>query len=155
MTDQPTAPPPPPPPPPPSSPPPPPPPPPPAPPAGGPSEELTSNDKLLAALSYPVPVLISLIILFTEGKDRPFQRYHAVQSLGYTVAWIIIFVVFFVCISVLTAVTAGVGFLATCVIPILWIAWIAIAIYYALQAYNGKYFEIPVITKFMHGQKWL
>ncbi len=39
------------------------------------------------------------------------------------------------------------------------IAWIAIAIYYALQAYNAKsfrkYFEIPVITKFMHGQKWL
>ena len=35
----------------------------------------------------------------------------------------------------------------------------AIAICYALQACNAKYFrkyfEIPVITKFMQGQKWL
>ena len=39
----------------------------------------------------------------------------------------------------------------------IWIAWIAIAIYYALQAYDAKYFrkyfEIPVITKFHAGSE--
>jgi uncharacterized membrane protein len=102
---------------------------------------ITSDDKLWAALGYPI-FIIALIMLFVEGKkDRPFIKFHAVQSLAVNVvAWVVA--------TILSIVTFGIG--AFC-FPVI----ILVLIWPAVLAYQGKYFEIPVVTKFIRGQHWV
>jgi uncharacterized membrane protein len=112
----------------------------------------SSNDRLLAALGYPIWI-VALIALLMEGpKDRPFTRYHAVQALGFNVA---AFIFYF-----------AVGILSFCVTQVLWILgclmWMLIfvpflaALYYAYLAYSkAQYFEIPLVTDLMQQQGWL
>jgi len=106
-----------------------------------PQEEITSDDKLWAAIGYPIPILPILVLVMEEKKNRPFLRYHAIQSLIFNV-------VLWVVITVVSIVTFGIG--AFCA-PILWLA----VFWPAWESYQGKYLEIPVITNLMKGQKWV
>ncbi len=101
--------------------------------------DITSDDKLWAALGYPI-FIIALIMLFMEGKkDRPFIKFHAVQALALNlVLWIVI---------IILSVTV---ILAICD-PVLWL----LMIWPAVLAYQGKYFEVPLVTKFLRGQHWI
>jgi uncharacterized membrane protein len=119
-----------------------------------PTTDLTDNDKLMAALSYFFSPIVPIIILLVETmKARPYQKYHAVQSLGLFVVsigyTIIACILFFAC-SIVTA-----GVLSIC-LWILFLVPLVPFVYYAIIAYtSGQYFEIPVLTKFMMQQGWL
>lgn len=103
--------------------------------------EITSDDKLWAALGYPIPILPIIVLLMEEKKDRPFLKFHAVQSLAFNIAvWVIIFVI--------SLVTLGIG--AICA-PIFWL----VTLWPAYEAYQGKYLELPVITNFIKKQGWV
>lgn len=123
-------------------------------------QKITDDDKLMGLLAYVISVIVPLIILLSEaGKTRAFQRYHAIQSLGFSVAWVIFTLLISVCACVLSiplaVVTAGLGiFFWLCLIPIYFVPWI-IAIYYGIRAYQGEYVEIPALTNFMTQQGWL
>lgn len=122
-----------------------------------PAKDVTDNDRLMAGLAYASQVVIPLIVpavvlLAEESKERPFQRYHAIQSLGFLVA------------AVIYQVLAGIiscGLLAIigpCLVCVLW--WLFLlpvipALYYAYQAYQGLYFKIPLLTDFLVENKWL
>ena len=102
--------------------------------------ENNSNDKLLSALTYPLP-LVGIIVLVSDSmKNNPLLRTHAVQSLALAV--------------VLLVVTFVLGFIPVvgCFAPIL---WLAVTLYYAYQAYQGKDVNIPVVTDFCKNQKWI
>ena len=121
------------------------------------SELVTDNDRLMAALAYATQVVIPIVIpgimlLSEENKKRPFQKYHAVQSLGFLVAAIIYEVLATIVFTGFTAITAG------CLACVLWVLFLLPAIpaaYYAYQAYQGVYFEIPLLTEFLVQNKWL
>ena len=50
-----------------------------------------SDDRLVGLLNYVVPVLLPAIVLISESSEkRPFQRFHAVQSLGLSAAMILV-----------------------------------------------------------------
>ena len=102
--------------------------------------DINSDDKLWAALGYPI-FIIALIMLFVEGKkNRPFIKFHAVQALALNIVlWIVEII--------LTRIHGLIG----CISPILWL----IMIWPAVLAYQGKYFEVPVITKFLRDQHWI
>jgi uncharacterized membrane protein len=123
-------------------------------------QEITDNDKLMSLLSYVIWLIVPLVVLLSEsGKTRAFQKYHAIQSLGVLVVAIIFDVVVSLCgclgSAVLAAVTAGLGSLLTVCVPFLgFVPW-AVSIYYGIQAYQGKYVEIPYLTNFMVQQGWL
>jgi uncharacterized membrane protein len=105
------------------------------------NEQITNDDKLWAALGYPIPIVAILALLMEEKKDRPFVKFHAVQSIVFNVAiWVIIIV--------LSAVTLGIG--AVCA-PIVWL----VTLWPAFDSYNGKYTEIPLITDFIKNQGWV
>ena len=110
--------------------------------------EITENDKLMAALAYPIPIVGIIILLVEDLRARPFQTYHAVQSLAANVAlWVVI--------AVLACVLAAVTFFAAgCggLLPLL--LWL-VTLYGAYLAYQGQYFEIPVITDFIRNQGWI
>ncbi len=111
--------------------------------------EGTDDDRLLSMLAWlsmailQIPI-VSLIQLFSENtKNRPFQRHHAVTSLLFYVAALVYEIVAAVVFTVLTIVTLGCG--AAC----LWVIFFvphALALYYALQAYNGKRVEVPYLS---------
>jgi uncharacterized membrane protein len=105
------------------------------------NSSITSDDKLWAALGYPIGI-IAIIMLFVEGKkDRPFIKFHAVQSIALNVVtWVIA--------TILSIVTLGVG--AVC-FPVI----VLVLIWPAVLAYQGQYFEVPVVTKFIRDQHWV
>lgn len=94
--------------------------------------EISSDDKLWAALGYLIP-LIALIVLFMEDKkSRPYVKFNAVQSLVATVV-----------LSIISTVTCGFGAVLFLVI-----------LYWAYQAYQGQDVRIPMISDFIRNQGW-
>ena len=97
-----------------------------------PMSDVTSDDKLWAALGYVIPN-IALIVLFMEDKkSRPYIKFNAVQSLAATVV-----------LSILSTVTCGFG--AVLFLIMLW---------WAYQAYMGQDVKIPMISDFIRKQGW-
>jgi len=97
-----------------------------------PMSDLTSDDKLWAALGYVIPI-IALVVLFMEDKkSRPYIKFNAVQSLVATVI-----------LSILSTVTCGFG--AVLFLVMLW---------WAYQAYMGQDVKIPMISDFIRKQGW-
>ena len=94
----------------------------------------SSDDRLWSALAYVFSPLVPIILLLLEDyKNRPFVRYHSVQSLILgIVLWIIVLV------------TVGCG-------GILWL----IMFFWAYKAYQGEWIVIPVVTDFVKNQGWV
>ncbi len=106
--------------------------------AGAPSSD--SNDKLMAALCYPIPIVGLIILISDTMKVKPFLKFHAVQSLALNVVlWIGFMIISFV--------TAGCG--AICA-PVILLAML----YPAYKAYQGEMFAIPTLTDFIKNQGW-
>lgn len=97
-----------------------------------PMSDVTSDDKLWAALGYVLPI-IALIVLFMEDKkSRPYIKFNAVQSLVATVV-----------LTIIASVTLGCG-------SILYL----IMFWWAYQAYQGQDVKIPMISDFIRNQGW-
>ncbi|HHX65538.1 MAG TPA: DUF4870 domain-containing protein [Chloroflexi bacterium] len=108
----------------------------------------SSNEKLLAALCYPLfPIISIFILLVEEHKNNAYERYHALQALG---AGIVVWVL----VTILSTILGITVILALCV-PFLWILGFVPLLYWGYQAYQGKEFEVPFVTKFMKNQNWL
>jgi uncharacterized membrane protein len=103
-----------------------------------PDNDINENDRLMAALSYPIPIVAIVILLSETNKVRPFQKFHAVQSLAYWVPLGIIGIV-------LSTVTCGLSFI---------IVWL-VSFWPAYKAYQGEYMELPVLTDFIRNQGWV
>lgn len=102
--------------------------------------DITSDDKLWAALAYVFSPIIPIILLLMEDKkNRPFIKTHSVQAL---VAGVVLAVI----LTIITTITCGFG-------VILWAVWL-IMLYWAYKAYQGEYVTIPVITDFVKQQGW-
>jgi uncharacterized membrane protein len=92
---------------------------------------------------------VALVILLAEDmKSRPFQKHHAVQALA---ANVVLWVVVAVLGCILFFVSFFIGGLCGFAAILLWL----ITLYWAYEAYQGKYFEIPWLTQFLKGQNWL
>ena len=102
------------------------------------SPDISSDDRLWAALGYPIPIIAIIVLLMEEKKNRPFIRFHAVQSIALNIAlWVLIFVL------------SATVILAVCA-PFLWL----VTLWPAYDSYKGNYTEIPVITNFLKNQGW-
>ena len=100
--------------------------------------QISSNDKLWAALGYPIPILPLIVLLSEEKKGVPFLRYHAVQSLMLNVAiWVI---------STILIVTV----VGSICVPVLWL----ITFWPAYDSYQGRFTVLPGLTDFMKKQGW-
>lgn len=97
-----------------------------------PMSDLTSDDKLWAALSYAIPVVAIVVLFMEDKKARPYIRFNAVQSLVATVV-----------LSIIATVTFGCG-------SILFL----ILFWWAYQAYQGQDVRIPMISDFIRNQGW-
>ena len=98
-----------------------------------PMSDITSDDKLWAALSYlPIawPIIAIVMFIWKEKADRPYIKFNAIQALVVgAIAWI----TSAVCIGVLI---------------------FLYMFYLAYQAYQGQDVKIPVVTDFIRNQGW-
>ena len=95
------------------------------------STDVTSDDKLWAALAYVFsPIVPIILMLMADKKDRPFIRAHNAQAL---------------ILGIITVITSG-----FCVGILVWFY----QLYLAYQAYQGQVVEVPVITNLCKGQGW-
>jgi uncharacterized membrane protein len=125
--------------------------------------DANSDDRLIALLSYAtqiiIPVIMPLIVLLSESSNkRPFQRYHAVQSLAFTAVFWSLMVMVGVgtaIMQVIPLVGMLIGLMVFCMTPIAWFASVLLLLYYGLQAYKGRRFAIPGLTSFLRDQGWL
>jgi len=102
------------------------------------SSDVTSDDKLWAALGYPI-ALIAIIVLFMEDKkNRPFIKANNMQALVWGV-------IFYIIVTVTSTIVIGL-----CIWPLGLIA----QLYWAYKAYQGQVVEIPVISNFIRNQGW-
>lgn len=97
-----------------------------------PMSDITSDDKLWAALGYAIPIIAIVVLFMEDKKSRPYIKFNAVQSLVATVI-----------LSILSTVTCGFG-------AVLFL----IMLFWAYQAYMGQDIRIPVITDFIRNQGW-
>lgn len=102
------------------------------------SPEITSDDKLWAALSYPLWFIPIILMLMDDKKDRPFIKAHGMQAL-----------IFGLLLSVVSGVLSAI--LIGCAI---WVLGIGVQLFWAFKAYNGEYVTIPVLTDFIQKQGW-
>lgn len=84
----------------------------------------SDTNKILAAVCYLLGWLAIIIAIMEPAKKDPFLKFHAWQAFFFGLA-----------IVVVSMVTFGIGGLLLFIL----------AIYYAIQAYQGNYFEIPVV----------
>jgi uncharacterized membrane protein len=108
---------------------------------GQPGSEISSDDKLWSLLGYIIWIIALVVLLMEDKKKRPFIKFHAVQSL---VLWVVLMVIYFIG----TAITLGFGGLC------LWIIFL-IPLWPAIDSYGGHYTNLPIITDFIKGQKWV
>jgi len=99
---------------------------------------------IIAALSYLLGFITGLIFLYVEPyNEDPFVRFHARQSIGFSVAWFAINVIMGVFIAVLPQ------FLSVIFGFILDLANIGLAIYWVIlmyKAYSGERYRIPELA---------
>lgn len=101
--------------------------------------EVTSDDKLWTLLTYVLSPLVPVIILLIEDKkNRPFIKAHNAQALVVGL------------INIVLGVLLGWTLILSCVPLLVWFY----LVYLGIQAYGGKYVEIPLITKFCKDQGW-
>lgn len=99
--------------------------------------DVTSDDKLWAALAYVFsPVVPIIIMVMADKKERPFIKAHNMQAL---VAGIVMWII----ASIVGTLTCGIGF----------IVWV-VMLYWGYVAYQGKMVNIPVITDLVKNQGW-
>lgn len=129
-------------------------------------EEASSDDRLIALLSYVtqilIPIVMPVIVLLSESsKQRPFQRYHAVQSLALAIVFMALGAAvtfgtaFLTVVPIIGWIFSIMGVLLLCLAPIgVIMVWMALG-FYGYQAYQGKRFAIPGLTSFLRDQGWL
>ena len=99
--------------------------------------DVTSDDKLWAALAYVFsPIVPIIIFLMEDKKNRPYLRAHNAQAL-------VMGIVMIVLVPIIATITFGCG-------SIIWF----IMLYWAYQAYQGKLVTIPVVTDLVKNQGW-
>jgi len=93
----------------------------------------SDRSKVLAAVAYILTWLTGLIIYLVADKNDKYARYHAVQAIVFGVAVMVIgFVLGFIPI---------IGWILS---PIYWLLVLIAIIVFAVKAYKGEKFKLPI-----------
>lgn len=112
---------------------------------GGPKDKcaIGMEANLASAIGYPIGIL-ALIEIIIEKENR-FAKFHAFQSLLLHAAWIVIFIMLGIFFTILTFISAYLGFLGMIIFPLTGLAYFGSLLFCAYKAYLGETFKLPVI----------
>jgi uncharacterized protein len=100
----------------------------------GMNTEITQDDKLWALLSWLLWPVAVIVLFMEDKKSRPFIKYNAVLGLAFAVV-----------LYVLGTITVGCLFLVGGIY----------AIVLAIQAFQGQWVKVPLLTDFIKNQHWV
>jgi len=101
-------------------------------------------ENVAGALSYFLGPVTG-ILFFIIDRQRPFVRFHAVQSIAVTIAWVAIAVALMI-VSTVLGVIPVLGFLISLALNlVLAVAGFGLWLVLMYQAYQGKTWELPVL----------
>lgn len=106
---------------------------------------LTMN--MAAALSYALGLITGILFLVLEPyKNDRFVRFHAIQSIIFSVACVVVAIVWSIIVGILISIA---GFwVLTVDLPLHWLFGLGIFVlwlFLMFQAYSGREFRIPLI----------
>jgi uncharacterized membrane protein len=112
-----------------------------------------------ALIGYPIGIL-ALILIFIE-KDNRFVRFHALQSVlwsvGICIRFFVIMIVGMILGVAVSMVSSTLGYLVWLIFSLvylgLFIALIGGIIYGAIKAYGGEMTKLPIVGNF--AEKWV
>ena len=101
-------------------------------------------NNVIAALTYLLGFVTGIIFLYVEPYNQDeFVRFHARQSIGFSVAWFAVVIIFSVFISVLPhALGAVLSFLLT----LIEIAFACYWVFLMWKAYSSERYRIPELS---------
>jgi len=105
------------------------------------------DENLLGALAYLFGWLSGLVLFFIEG-DNDFVKFHAAQSIVYSIALIPIFIAVGIFSSILGFISEILGLLFGFVGFAIWLGSIAFLLFLMYKAYSHEEWEIPVLGGF-------
>lgn len=111
------------------------------------AEQKQQENKVLAALSYPIWI-VALIIVVTDLKKDSYLKYHGWQALFYGVAWLVIWVALGIIGAVFVIVPVLGPLFNNVLTPLAGLAWLVISLIFAYKAYQGERFVVPVVSDF-------
>lgn len=112
------------------------------------------DGNVASAIGYPVGIL-ALVLVIIEKENR-FVRFHAIQSLLYGVAVVVVLIALMIVAMVLGLVASAlsstlavvVGLLGTLLYLGAILAYFGGLIYAAVKAYQGQWFKLPLVGDF-------
>ncbi|MBK7996988.1 MAG: DUF4870 domain-containing protein [Blastocatellia bacterium] len=108
------------------------------------------DPKIASVLSYVLFFISGLYFFFTTEKENRFVRFHAMQSILFSAAWVIVFFVSNIIIISISGFFAVIGLsfmlkLVGVFSNLITLGLVATWIYSMYQAYQGHYWKLPVI----------
>jgi uncharacterized membrane protein len=100
------------------------------------------EDRLLAALSYPIWPL-ALLMLFLPAHRSKFVRFHILQSLGVNALGVLLYAVY-----ALAAHLPVVGWQSAFMVPFLMPIWFLVDLYLAIKAHSGAMTRVPIAAEY-------
>lgn len=107
--------------------------------------ESKQENRVLAAVAYPIP-LIGLFIVFTDLKKDEFMKYHGWQSVFWGILWLIVYLIFWVLLRAFLFSTMW-GVLYT-LSTVAYLAFLLLSLYFAYRTYQGERFTIPYVSEY-------
>lgn len=124
-----------------------PPPPPATPPPAGSSGQATSTglDPKLAGLLCYVLGIVTGIIFFLIEKSNPVVRFHAAQSIVFSVATIVLWIAFFIISIVLYQISWTVANLFNLLTLLVWLGLFIVWVVLLIKGYSGQKWKLPML----------
>lgn len=111
----------------------------------GPAAAAGMTDNVAGALCYLVGFITGVVFLILEPySKRPFVRYHAFQSIFFSVGWIFLSIALRVVFLILGAVM-NMWLLFLPLRMIIWLAGFVLWLFCMYKAYNGEWFQLPIV----------
>ena len=113
-------------------------------PAAAQSTAMSSN--VAAALSYVLGFITGIVFLVLEPyKHDRFVRFHAMQSIFYSAACIVLSIAWSILVNIVMSITLWMAAVLTPLGLLLSLGFFVFWLYLMYQAYNNKEFRIPII----------
>jgi uncharacterized membrane protein len=124
-------------------------------PAATAADDPGQEQPVLAALSYVIGVIISVIILFSDMKKSRYMRFHAFHSLFYCLGIVVVAIglgVVGMVLGFIPIINVIAGVLLGIIGAVFPLCVLILSIILAVKAYNRQELELPVVTKMAREQ---
>jgi len=111
---------------------------------------LNMEPNVAAGLSYLT--WIAGLIFFLMEKQNRFVRFHAMQEMLLTAAWIIVQIVLSIIFGILGSISVTLALISTPISSLIGLAAFVLWVICIVNAFQGKYFKIPFIGDY--AERW-